>query len=73
MLDSEYDLYHFCEHFQDGEVVFDYLLKNGKLTAFNAIKILKMSGYANEIIEEAYRTVTKLTNKKEELIPLLEK
>jgi len=72
LLDSEYDLYHFCEHFQDGEVVFDYLLKNGKLSAFNAIKILKMSGYANEIIEEAYRTVTKLTNKKEEFIPLSE-
>jgi len=68
LLDSEYDLYHFCEHFQDGEVIFDYLLKNGKLTAFNAIKILKMSGYANEIIEEALLTIRKLMDQKVEFI-----
>ena len=68
LLDSEYELYHFCEHFKQGEVEFDYLIKPGKLTAFNAIKILKMSGYAEEIIDEALRTIKKLMSQKVELI-----
>jgi hypothetical protein len=68
LLDSEYELYHFCEHIQKGEVEFDYLLKPGKLTSFNAIKILKMSGYAVEIIEEANNTILKLMDKKVELL-----
>jgi hypothetical protein len=68
LLDSEYELYHFCEHIQKGEVKFDYLLKPGKLTSFNAIKILKMSGYADEIIEEANNTILKLLDKKVETL-----
>jgi len=70
LLDSEFELYHFCEHIQNGEVEFDYLLKPGRLTTFNAIKILKMSGYADEIIEEAYQTVRKLQKNKVELLSL---
>jgi hypothetical protein len=68
LLDSDYELYHFCEHIQKGEVKFDYLLKPGKLTSFNAIKILKMSGYADEIIEEANNTILKLMDKKIETL-----
>ena len=68
LLDSEFDLYHFCEHFNQNEVEFDYLLKPGKLTAFNAIKILKMSGYADEIIEEALLTIRILKDNKVKLI-----
>jgi len=67
LLDSEYELYHFCEHFQQGEVEFDYLLKSGKLTAFNAIKILKMTGYSDDVIKEALLTIKKLMNQKVEL------
>ena len=68
LLDSEYELYHFCEHIQKGEVEFDYLLKHGKLTSFNAIKILKMSGYDEEIIDEANNTILKLMDKKIETL-----
>ena len=68
LLDSEYDLYHFCEHFNQNEVEFDYLLKYGKLTALNAIKILKMSGYDEGIIEEAYKTIKKMEDKRVEFI-----
>lgn len=60
LLESEFELYHFCEHIHNNEVKFDFLLKEGKLTAFNAIKILKMNGYSNEIIEEAYNTINQL-------------
>jgi hypothetical protein len=67
LLDSEYELYHFCEHFNQNEVEFDYLLKPGKLTAFNAIKILKMSGYAEEIIDVALLTIKKLMDQKVQL------
>jgi len=70
LLDSEFELYHFCEYIQNGVVEFDYLLKPGRLTTFNAIKILKMSGYADEIIEEAYQTVRKLQKNKVELLSL---
>jgi len=70
LLDSEYDLYHFCEHIQDAEVEFDYLLKPGRLTAFNAIKILQMSGYSDDIINEAYRTIAQLTELKAEKVYL---
>ena len=65
LLEEEYELYHFCEHIQNSEVEFDYLLKQGRLTAFNAIKILKMNGYSDEIIEEAYETVARLQAKVE--------
>ena len=68
LLDSEYELYHFCEHFNQNEVEFDYLLKPGKLTAFNAIKILKMSGYAEGIIEEALLTIRILKDNKVKLV-----
>jgi DNA mismatch repair ATPase MutS len=44
-------------------VAFDYLLKPGKLTSFNAIKILKMSGYPDAVIQDAYDTISQWTSK----------
>lgn len=53
LLYNEYDLYHFEEKIQEQKLVFDYLLKQGPLKSRNAIKILALSAYPPEIIEEA--------------------
>jgi DNA mismatch repair ATPase MutS len=53
MLQEEYELYHFTETITDNELIFDHKLKEGPLKTKNAIKILEMSKYPKEIIEEA--------------------
>jgi DNA mismatch repair ATPase MutS len=53
MLEEEYELYHFTETITDNELIFDHKLKEGPLKTKNAIKILKISKYPKEIIEEA--------------------
>lgn len=55
LLRSEYDLYHFSEMVDDKTVAFDYKLKEGKLTHRNAIRILQLNEYPEEIIAEAMK------------------
>lgn len=60
MLKDEFDLYHFSETVNDKNIDFDYLLKNGKLTRRNAIKILEINDYPAQVIEESIRISTQL-------------
>lgn len=53
LLEEEYELYHFTETITDNELIFDHKLKEGPLKTKNAIKILEMSKYPKEIIDEA--------------------
>jgi DNA mismatch repair ATPase MutS len=53
MLESEYDLYHFTETIENNQLHFDYKIKAGQLKTRNAIKILELSKYPKEIINEA--------------------
>ncbi|MBL4561030.1 MAG: hypothetical protein JKX79_08610 [Labilibaculum sp.] len=53
LLEKEYELYHFSEVVNDKSVDFDYKLKEGKLKNRNAIRILQINGYPDEVIEEA--------------------
>jgi DNA mismatch repair ATPase MutS len=53
LLKDEYELYHFSEKVDNIMVDFDYKLKNGKLKNRNAIKILQINGYPDNIITEA--------------------
>jgi DNA mismatch repair ATPase MutS len=53
LLKTEYDLYHFEENITDNQLHFDHKLKAGQLKTRNAIKILEISAYPKEIIEEA--------------------
>ena len=55
LLKDYYDNYHFDEEVADGDVSFSYLLKEGKATTRNAIKLLQIMGYEQEIIERANR------------------
>lgn len=54
LLGGEYDNYHFEEDVRDGDVYFNYRLMSGKATTRNAIRLLELMGFDNEIIERAY-------------------
>ena len=53
LLKNDFDNYHFEEDIRDGDVVFNYQLMKGKATTRNAIKLLEIMGYDEEIIEKA--------------------
>ncbi|MBR2408193.1 MAG: MutS family DNA mismatch repair protein [Lachnospiraceae bacterium] len=53
LLEQECDNYHFEETVTDDKVEFDYLLHEGRATSRNAIKLLRMLGYPQEVIERA--------------------
>ena len=55
LLENEYNNYHFEEDMEDGDIHFNYLLKPGKATSRNAIRLLQIIGYDQEIIEQANR------------------
>ncbi len=60
LLLHEYDLYHFTEDIENDNLIFDHLLKEGALKTRNAIKILELSKYPEEIINEAKQLSVKL-------------
>ena len=53
LLAGEYDLYHFTENIQEQQIKFDYKLKPGNLTTTNAIHILEINDYPEEVVAEA--------------------
>lgn len=55
LLDDKFELYHFCEQITDNKLSFDYKLHKGMLTRRNAIRILQLAGYPEDIITEANR------------------
>ncbi len=52
-LKETYNLYHFTETVENGSILFDYKLKTGNLKTTNAIRILELNNYPEEVIEEA--------------------
>ena len=65
LLCDRYDNYHFCETFEDDQISFDYLLKEGAARSTNAIKLLKYMGFEKKIVEEATWLVTEREKEKE--------
>ncbi len=53
LLTDEFELYHFSEIVDNKTVDFDYKLKSGKLKNRNAIRILQINDYPENIINEA--------------------
>ena len=53
ILENNFKNYHFQEKILDNDVKFDYKLYEGKATSRNAIQLLKMIGYDNEIVDRA--------------------
>jgi DNA mismatch repair ATPase MutS len=64
MLAKDYELYHFSEIVAENKVDFDYKLKEGKLRKRNAIRILQINDYPEDLISEAIEiseTLDKIT------------
>lgn len=53
LVEDYYDNYHFEENVDDNDVKFNYLLQKGPSRSRNAIKILKLLGYPEEIYKNA--------------------
>src|SRR5690606_27557345 len=66
LLDEDYDGYHFSETIEDGRLHFDHRLKPGPLRTRNAIRLLELANFPDEIVREArslsVRAVPGLTN-----------
>jgi predicted kinase len=56
-LEDSCDMYHFAETIIDGDVEFDYKIKVGICNSRNAIRMLALEQFPDEIIEEAMRRV----------------
>ena len=65
LLSEEYDLYHFTETIQNRQIHFDYVLKEGALSTTNAIRILELNDYPEEVIDEAYQISNSLRASRE--------
>lgn len=59
MLEEYYTNYHFEEEVKKDDVKFNYLLKKGRVTTRNAIRLLKMTGYDDSIVEASKNAVVR--------------
>lgn len=66
LLDN-FDNYHFEEIIENKDIVFDYKLKEGPSKTRNAIEILKIENYPDEIVEKAKEFSKILEDKKIEI------
>ena len=53
ILEDDYENYHFTEEVSDDRISFSYRLLPGRSTTRNAIRLLKLIGYEEEIVEKA--------------------
>lgn len=53
LLEDVFSNYHFEEEIRGGDILFNYQLKKGRATTRNAISLLQIIGYEQEIIEKA--------------------
>lgn len=58
ILENVFTNHHFKEHIEDNDVLFDYIIHEGRAVSRNAIKLLSILGYGDDIIE----TATKAAN-----------
>ncbi len=62
ILDDIYKNYHFAESYDDGEIKFDYTLRQGPSKTRNAIKLLESMGFDDEIVTNARNITSKYIN-----------
>ena len=60
LLDGKYTNYHFSETIENNDISFDYKLREGKATSRNALALLKIYGYPENITTEAEKMARKL-------------
>ncbi len=54
-LKDSFGVYHFAETIENDQITFDYKLKPGKLETTNALRILGINDYPQEVVDEALR------------------
>lgn len=54
LLSKKYEMYHFEEQIDGTEMVFDYKIRHGKAVSRNAINLLKMMGFDENIVSAAH-------------------
>lgn len=59
MLQNTYELYHFQESVGTNDLSFDYKIKSGVMTERNAVKLLRICGYPEDVVAEAERVAVK--------------
>ena len=62
LLEQWYSNYHFEEEIKDDDVLFNYQLKEGRATSRNAILLLKVMGYDEDIIAAARARADRFTD-----------
>jgi len=60
LLSDEYELYHFTETIENDKLNFDHTIKPGQVKTRNAIRLLELSNYPVDIINEARQISTTL-------------
>ena len=55
ILEGWYENYHFGEEIREKDVLFSYILKKGRASSRNAIRLLERMGYGDKIVGEAER------------------
>lgn len=59
ILERYFENYHFQEKILNDEILFDYKIHNGRATTQNAIKLLGILGYDNDIVSKAEEKAVK--------------
>ena len=62
LLKEDYSNYHFEEYITSEDVRFDYVLKEGKSTGRNAIALLKLLGYPQDVTDHAFERAERFVN-----------
>lgn len=63
LLEGQYHLYHFSEVIHNDTFSFDYKLKEGPLYQRNAIRLLEINHFPDELIQDAYQTILTVTSR----------
>ena len=56
LLEKLYDNYHFSEEMGEDDISFSYKIMRGPATSQNAVKLLKLAGFPEEILEKCEET-----------------
>ena len=59
ILEEQYENYHFTEVVKENDIVFPYCLYKGRAESRNAIRLLSIIGYDEEITRKAEETCEK--------------
>lgn len=57
LLEKNYENYHFEEQLSEGDISFDYCLRKGRADSRNAIRLLSLIGFEEELVQKAQEKV----------------